>query len=149
MSVRRLVLALLLVLPSLDSRIAAAEGFVEGHVLNARTGSPVSNAEVYLNSDIPLYVDFPGCHQCAARLLLARTDDSGFYSLQFSSEEVELLLAADLQIHVVCRAENRTFTTGRSAPVEMRNGSVRRTLYLDLPRRPRLRTCLPISIVGE
>jgi hypothetical protein len=123
---------------------AQAESFVEGHVFNLRTGVPVARALVVLTPSVPLYSEHapPGCVNCASRLLLAITDDNGFYSVHFSDAEVDVLIPANVTINVICHTNRGPITTGQTAPVDIRDGTVQRNLYLPLRPRPRGRTCL-------
>ena len=119
---------------------AQSEGFVEGHVFNLRTGVPVANAQVLLLASVLLPAE--GCeNNCASRLLLAFTDDSGFYSVHFSDREVDLLIPANVTISARCPTQKGDVATGATRPVDVRDGTVRRDLYLPLPLRPRVRTC--------
>ena len=79
---------------------------------------------------------------CASRLLLAFTDDNGFYSIRFSDEEVDLLIPAEVTITAICHTKGGPIATGQTARVDIRDGTVQRNLYLPLRPRPRVRTCL-------
>ena len=142
MSIRR-ILAVALCIGLIEASSADAEGFVEGHVFNLRTGVPVANAQVPLVPSVPLRPH--GCDSCASRLLLALTDESGFYSIHLSDAEVDLLIAANVTIAAFCPTAAGLVRTGQTAAVDVRDGTVRRDLYLKLPRRPLVQTCLDLS----
>ena len=108
---------------------AAQAAFVEGHVFNKLTGVPLSGAEVRVFENVtagPLPVE----------LGAGPTDSNGFY--QFT---VEHFLGFPAFIEVFCSTPVGDIH-GRSS-AQLREGNVRRDVYLEVPRR--LTRCQPLD----
>ncbi len=115
--------------------------FLEGHVFNKRTGVPLRNAFVVIQTEIPLPV--ADCNGCS-RFLGDLTDSNGFYSFEFSETEVDLL-AADRSIGITAScvvSPEDSRTVGFSSPLVLRPGTLRRDLYIDASRRRFFTRCL-------
>ena len=106
---------------SVASPAFAQTAFVEGHVLNIRTGVPLPGATVRVSENItvgPLPIE----------LAAGITDENGFY--QF---EIDDFLGAPATIEVAC-LNTRREVRGRSTTV-LRDGVIRRDIYLKVGRR--------------
>ena len=57
-----------------------------------------------------------------------------------------IFVPADVKITAVCTTSTGPVTTGQTRPVDVRDGTVKRDLYIPLPRRPLVRKCLGFTI---
>lgn len=98
---------------------AQGESFIEGHVFSKQTGVPLQGARVSLRLPVIL-----------SQELRTFTDGNGFFTFEVSTE-LEILF-----ISAVCRTAEGEAISGRARSIRLREGTIRRDLYIDVgPRR--------------
>ena len=117
--------------------------FVEGHVRNLQTGMPLRVAVVSLTDTFSVPVGSPP--EIVGKPAL--TDDSGFFSIELSEEELD---RGWVEIAATCKTATGVRRTDRlTHRIVLRPGTIRRDLYIDAFRSRRNRTCqLPLEFDG-
>ncbi len=144
----KLFTAVVVCVPLLAGSAAADSIFVEGHVLNLRTGVPLRAASVLLTD--PLTGVIIGSRSYPDDVVgRGLTDDSGFFSIELREVEPD---RGPLAISATCRTPKAVRRTDRlTNRVVLRPGTLRRDLYIDAFRQrgagttgriDRNRTCL-------
>jgi hypothetical protein len=123
---RTCILAVVSMLSLCWASSARADGvsFVEGYVFNKSTGVPLRTARVS--------VGFPFVPAHAVQTF---TDSNGFYSFELDPE------LGSVSIHAICETPRGPAASGRSGLVDLREGTIRRDLYIDASRRRSFSTC--------
>ena len=132
---RPLALSMLCAVLSFVTPIAAqAQGvsFIEGYVFNTHTGVPLQSAEITLRVLV-----------IPAQELRTFTDSNGFYIFNEVSTELEILI-----ISAICRTPKGTAISGRARPIRLREGTIRRDLYIDADRGRLFSQCGVVLIPG-
>ncbi len=111
---------------------AQGDAFVEGYVFNKNIGVPLQGAAVTLSVLVEPSQDFRSF-----------SDGNGFYSFKVPTT---LGLVA---LNATCGTGERTAVSGHSHLVDLREGTIRRDLYIDVGWRRTFSQCLSAGPLFE